>query len=307
MKLRAEPEDRGTRLDVFLARRLDSLTRSQVQILNRAGAVQIDGSPEKAGYRLRGGEHIDVDLDILKPVPLKAEQIPLQIIFEDTDMAVIDKPAGMVVHPGSGAGSGTMVHALMSHFTTLSDRGGQSRPGIVHRLDKWTSGLIVVAKNNTAHGVLAQAFHDRKVCKTYVALVHGKIARSAGLIDLSIGRHPAIRTRMAANTSRGRAARSEYEVVEYIGRFSLLNVRIMTGRTHQIRVHLSAIGHPVVGDDVYGESADREFRKKYGPLNRYFLHAAELRFDHPVTGRAMAFQSPLPGELLSLLQRLRSS
>src|SRR2546426_3801717 len=215
MKLQAGLNDRGTRLDVFLARRLENLTRSQIQLLNRSGAIRIGGSQEKAGYRIRGGETIEVDLQALAAAPISPEQIPLQIYFEDRDLAVIEKPAGLVVHPGSGARAGTIANALMFHFKNLSDVGGESRPGIVHRLDKKTSGLLVVAKNNVAHAKLSDAFQARKIQKSYLALVHGRPLHEAAAIDLSVGRHPTIRTKMAAGHLKGRAAFTEYKILEH--------------------------------------------------------------------------------------------
>jgi 23S rRNA pseudouridine1911/1915/1917 synthase len=306
MKLLTDPDDRGLRLDVFLAHRLENSTRSQIQLLNRSGAIRIDGRQDKAGYRIRGGETIEVDLHALEQAPLAAEQIHLKIYFEDEDLAIIEKPAGRVVHPGSGTKSGTIVHGLLFHFQSLSDAGGAARPGIVHRLDKKTSGLLIVAKNNAAHARLSKQFQDREVQKSYVALVHGKLARDSGVIELSVGRHPTARTKMAAGKPKGRAAYTEYRVLEHFRGFSLLEVKIKTGRTHQIRVHFSAIGHPVVGDDVYSERSAREFVKKFGPLDRYFLHAAALRFTHPTTGKPMEFHSPLPFELQNLLKSLKS-
>src|SRR6266702_2268784 len=183
MKLQAGSDDRGLRLDVFLARRLENLTRSQIQLLNRSGAISIEGRQEKAGYKIRGGESIELDVRALEPAPLRPVQLPLQIYFEDQDLAVIEKPAGLVVHPGSGTSNGTIVHGLLFHFQNLSDIGGESRPGIVHRLDKKTSGLLIVAKNNVAHARLSKAFHDREVQKTYLALVHGRPAREMGTIE----------------------------------------------------------------------------------------------------------------------------
>ena len=308
MKLQAGPEDCGLRLDVFLARRVPSFTRSQIQLLNRLGGIRIDGQQEKSGYRIRADEIIEIDLKPLEPPPLEAEQIPLQIYYEDADLAVIEKPAGLVVHPGSGATGGTLVHALLFHFKSLSDAGGQSRPGIVHRLDKKTSGLLVVAKNNTAHHRLGRAFQNRQIGKTYMALVHGKLTRCAGFIDLAIGRHPTLRSRMAAHqgSERGRSAYTEYRTLQTIRNFSLVEVQIRTGRTHQIRVHFSAIGHAVVGDDLYGARNHREFVKQYGEMNRYFLHASHLRFNHPSTGELLEFNSTLPVELQKLLERISS-
>jgi 23S rRNA pseudouridine1911/1915/1917 synthase len=305
MKLRPAPEDKGLRLDQFLARRLQNVSRSQVQHLNRSGAVQIEGRLEKSGYRIRGSETVEIDLNALEPATLTPEHIPLQIVYEDSDIAVIEKPAGLVVHPGSGVRSGTLVHALLYHFRNLSDFGGEGRPGIVHRIDKWTSGLLIVAKNNETHALLGKAFQNRKIEKTYLALVHGRMSQDSGTIEKQVARHPTIRTRMAVLENRGRMAHTEYKSVETFQEFCLLEVKIKTGRTHQIRVHLSAIGHPVVGDSVYGERSNKAFEKKYGPLNRYFLHATRLRFHHPKTGSELEFHSELPLELQNLLGRLR--
>ena len=305
MKFLALPEDRGLRLDVFLTRRLQDLTRSHIQALNRAGAIRIGGRQEKSGYKIQGGEPIEVDLKPLATVPLQPQHIPLQIYYEDEHFAVVEKPAGLVVHPGAGGGGSTLVHALLYHFQNLSNAGGAGRPGIVHRLDKKTSGLLIVAKNNRVHALLSRAFQERRIEKTYLALVHGKPARESGEVALNIGRHSTIRTRMAAQRNKGRPALTEYRIREVLKGFSFLEVRIKTGRTHQIRVHLSAIGHPVVGDDVYGERSYKEFVRKYGEPGRYFLHAAELRFTHPITGVVMEFRSPLPQDLHSLLERIK--
>jgi 23S rRNA pseudouridine1911/1915/1917 synthase len=307
MKVLAAPDDRGLRLDVLLAKHLKNLTRSQIQILNSSGAVRVDGRHDKAGYRIRGGETIEVDLlQMRQPTPPSPEQIPIQIYFEDQDLAVIEKPAGLVVHPGSGVKTGTLVNGLLFHFQNLSTSGGTSRPGIVHRLDKNTSGLLIVAKNNVAHARLSQEFHDRRIQKTYLAVVHGRLARDAGTIELAVGRHPTVRTKMAAGRPQGRSAYTEYRLVEHFRGFSLLEVKIKTGRTHQIRVHLAAIGHPVVGDNIYGERSYKEFTKTFGLLNRYFLHASDLRFTHPISGMALEFHSPLPPELHKLLMSIKS-
>ena len=306
MKLQAGPEDRGLRVDVFLAGRLERVTRSHVQALNKSGAIRIDGLQEKDGYRIRGSETIEVDLRPPEPATLEARSMQLQIHYEDEDLAVIEKPAGVVVHPGVATANDTIVHGLLFHFQNLSRAGGQARPGIVHRLDKWTSGLLIVAKDDWIHARLSRAFQERKVQKTYIALVHGKMPKPYAEIALNIGRHSTIRTRMSAQPSRGRSALSSYRVLEALNGFSLLEVKIMTGRTHQIRVHLSAIGHPVVGDNVYGETRFKEFAKKFGAPGRYFLHAAELQFEHPKTGVALKFESPLPEELRSLLERIRT-
>jgi 23S rRNA pseudouridine1911/1915/1917 synthase len=307
MKLQAGPEDRGRRVDVFLAGRMERVTRSHIQALNKSGAIRINGLQEKDGYRLRGTETIEVDLavsgssamDGLEPRPMS-----FSIYYEDDELAVLEKPAGVVVHPGAATGADTMVHGLLFHFQQLSKVGGPIRPGIVHRLDKWTSGLLIVAKDDWTHAQLTLAFQERRVHKTYTALVHGRMPQPSAEIALSIGRHAKNRTRMATHPD-GRKALSSYRVLEELNGFSLLEVRIMTGRTHQIRVHLSAIGHPVVGDNVYSESRYKEFARKFGPLGRYFLHASKLQFKHPRTGVQLQFESPLPGELTSLLERIR--
>lgn len=305
MKLHVEPDERGMRLDIFLARHFCQFTRSHIQALNRSGSVLVEGRQEKSGYRMRGSESVEVDVGPLPYASLEPQPIPLKVVYEDEDLAVIEKPAGLSVHPGAGTGVQTIVHALLFRFKKLSSAGGEARPGIVHRLDKWTSGLMIVAKNDAAHVRLSRAFQDRTVQKSYLALVHGKLAKPSGEVTLNIGRHPQKRTRMSAQKGSGRIALSTYRTIEEIRGFSLLEVRIKTGRTHQIRVHLSAIGHPVAGDDVYGERQYAEFVKKYGKPGRYFLHAAELQFAHPRTGEILKFESPLPEDLSTLLQRIR--
>jgi 23S rRNA pseudouridine1911/1915/1917 synthase len=305
MILRTGPEDRGLRLDIFLARHLVQFTRSHIQALNRAGAVRIGNRQEKAGYRLRGDEIIEVDLESPHGPELEPREMPLQIVHEDDDLAVIEKPAGLVVHPGAGTSTATLAHGLMFRFQNLSQAGGQGRPGIVHRIDKWTSGLLIVAKNDWTHARLSRAFQEREIEKGYLALVHGRPKTPSGDIALNIGRHSTVRTRMSVQQGRGRVALSSWRKLKEVGDFSLLEVKIKTGRTHQIRVHLAAIGHPVVGDDVYGERRYAAFVKKYGKPGRYFLHAAELKFTHPRTQQVLQFRSPLPQDLSSLLERLQ--
>ena len=306
MRFQVQPDERGVRLDIFLARHLEQFTRSHIQSLNRSGAVLVEGKEEKSGYRMRGGETVEVEIAPPQRSTLEPQPIPLKVLYEDSDLAVIEKPVGLSVHPGAGTGAETLVHALLYRFKELSGAGGDARPGIVHRIDKWTSGLLIVAKNDKAHVRLSKAFQDRSVEKRYFALVHGKLRKAEGEIDLSIGRHRSIRTRMSVNAARGRTALSRYRTLEEVRGFSLLEVQIQTGRTHQIRVHFSAIGHPVVGDDVYAEAKYAEFVKKYGKPGRYFLHAAELKFKHPTTGEVLKFQSPLPEDLNNLLERIRS-
>lgn len=323
------PEDSGKRLDQFLTSQLEDVSRSRIQLLLESGDVLVDGKQAKASLRLRGGETISV-LGIPQPPPLRAipEDIPLNIVFEDDDMAVVNKPAGMMVHAGAGAtdderNRGTLVNALLHHFETLSSTGGELRPGIVHRLDKETSGLIIIAKNDQTHQKLANMFSQRQMRKTYVALVHGEIERETGTINASIARDAIRRTRMTTRRIEGaRTAISHYKVIRRLytkyGKFTLVHVRIETGRTHQIRVHLSSIGHPIVGDTLYGAptvitvqgtgNKRREAPDKNNlQLARNFLHAAQLEFSHPRTGAPMSLSAPLPEELESFERFLASA
>lgn len=321
----------GQRLDQFLTAQIEGISRSRVQLLLEQGDVLVNDAAAKASLKLRGGETIRITGEP-HPAPLKAaaEDIPLQVVYEDKDLAVIDKPAGMMVHAGSGQSEdarsgGTLVNALLFRFQSLSTSGGELRPGIVHRLDKDTSGLIVVAKNDRAHAALAQLFSSRAIHKTYIALVHGELARAKGTITSPVGRDPVRRTRMMVNPQEnGRSAVSHYEVVRRIatrfGKFTLVKVRIETGRTHQIRVHMASIGHPVVGDTLYGAASQitdqaaaqaassRAARRNLAPerlrLGRNFLHAAELEFTHPITRKALKLAAPIPPELDDFLRRV---
>ena len=324
-------EAQGQRLDQFLAAQLEGVSRSRVQLIMDQGDVLVNGLREKASLKLRGGERIDITGEP-RPAPLKAtaEDIPLDVVYEDADLAVVNKPAGMMVHAGSGQNEdarnrGTLVNALLFRFKALSAAGGDLRPGIVHRLDKDTSGLIVVAKNDRTHAALAEMFSSRQIKKTYVALVQGSVERAKGTINASVGRDPLRRTRMTAQPlENARTAVSHYEVVRRLsnrfGKFTLVRVRIETGRTHQIRVHMASIGHPVVGDTLYGGSGQltdqvasqaatsKAARRKAEPerlrLGRNFLHAARLEFAHPVTGKLLQLEAPLPAELETFLSRL---
>ncbi len=324
-------EAKGQRLDAFLAAQLDGVSRSRVHLLIDQGDVLVNASREKPSLKLRGGEQITITGDP-HPAPLKAvpEAIPLDIVYEDADLAVVNKPAGMMVHAGSGQSEdarsrGTLVNALLHRFKSLSSTGGDLRPGIVHRLDKGTSGLIIVAKNDRAHAALGSMFSGRHVQKTYIALVHGAVAREKGTITAAVSRDPVRRTRMTTRPSQNaRSAVSHYEVVRRLasrfGNFTLLRVRIETGRTHQIRVHMASIGHPVVGDTLYGGVAQlteqtaagstRSVRKKTEPdrlkLGRNFLHAAKLEFAQPLTGKPLQLEAPLPEELTAFLSSLES-
>jgi 23S rRNA pseudouridine1911/1915/1917 synthase len=308
-------EGAGRRLDVFLASQLPDISRARLQDLIAQGKVLVDGKTAKASLRLRGNETIEI-LGAAERPPLRAvaEDIPLDIVYEDDDLAVVNKPAGMMVHAGAGAtederNRGTLVNALLHRFGQLSGVSGDLRPGIVHRLDKETSGLIIVAKNDVAHRKLGAEFSSRRVKKTYIALVHGWVKNERGTIASPISRDAIRRIRMTTRRSGGREAVTHYELQRRIegayGKFTLLKLRIETGRTHQIRVHLASLGHPVVGDRLYGAPA--EIRGKSGPalsLERNFLHSAELQFSHPRTGEELSFSRPLPEQLDKFLQSL---
>jgi 23S rRNA pseudouridine1911/1915/1917 synthase len=310
------PEHSGKRLDQFLATRLESVSRARVQEMIAEGKVLVNDAPAKASLKLRGGERISV-LGEAQRAPLKAiaEEIPLDIVYEDEDLAVINKPAGMMVHAGAGASDdarnrGTLVNALLHHLGSLSGVGGALRPGIVHRLDKETSGLIVVAKNDAAHRKLSAQFAAREVKKKYVALVHGWVKKDSGTLAQNIGRHPVRRMRMATRIDGGRAAVTHYRVVRRLdtkfGKFTLLDIKIDTGRTHQIRVHVAAMVHPVVGDTMYGAPAQARGKNAVIVLKRNFLHAAELEFQHPRTGETISLKSQLPPELREFLLKVEA-
>ncbi len=284
-------------------------SRSQIQRLIKDGHVQVGGRPAKANLAVKAGQSIDVDLpEAVDPVP-RPEALPLPILYQDTDLIVVDKPAGMVVHPAAGHDSGTLVNALLHHVTDLSGIGGEKRPGIVHRLDRGTSGLMVVAKHDTAHEELSRQFHDREVEKEYVALVWGEVL-AGRRIDSPIGRDPGDRKKMSARARRSREAVTRITKAQPLGRvLTLAHVAIHTGRTHQIRVHLSAIGHPIVGDALYGGIRRRVpgDLRAVGRLERPFLHAARLAFTHPADGRRMEFESALPPDLQQVLDQLTES
>jgi 23S rRNA pseudouridine1911/1915/1917 synthase len=308
------PEDTGKRLDQFLSARLDAVSRARVQEMIAEGKVLVNEAPTKASRKLRGGERISV-LGGAQRAPLKAiaEEIPLDIVYEDDDLAVINKPAGMMVHAGAGAtddarNRGTLVNALLHHLESLSGVGGELRPGIVHRLDKETSGLIVVAKNDDAHRKLSAQFAAREVKKKYVALVHGWVKKDSGTITQSISRDRVRRTRMTTGLEGGRTAVTHYRVARRLdtnfGKFTLLDVKIDTGRTHQIRVHIAAMGHPIVGDAIYGAPRQARGKNAVIGLGRNFLHAAELEFRHPRTGKPIALKRELPEGLRRFLRKV---
>ncbi|MEK6299534.1 MAG: RluA family pseudouridine synthase [Acidobacteriota bacterium] len=301
-------QEAGSRLDSFLASHLDQISRTRIQRAIEDGDIVVNDHVVKASYRVRPGDQIDIDLPEPPPVELLPQPIPLNVVYEDEDLIVIDKPAGLVVHPGAGIESGTLANALVHHFNELSGKAGKTRPGIVHRIDKETSGLLVVAKNDTTHENLSNQFRDRLVFKRYVALVYGRVSTERGEIEARIGRSRGNRTRMAVlGGGAGRNAHTIFEVAARFNGFTLLNVQIKTGRTHQIRVHLSHLGHPVVGDSAYGGGRensirDSAIRREVAELGRHFLHSAQLSFNHPRTGERLEFTSALPAGLAGLLK-----
>jgi 23S rRNA pseudouridine1911/1915/1917 synthase len=299
-------ESRRARLDHFLAIQLPEHSRARLQQLIREGRVAVDGrAGRRPGLRLRGGERITVEIVERLPLDAVPEEIPLRVLYEDDDLAVIDKPAGLVVHAGAGRVRGTLVNALLHRFRALSSAGGPLRPGIVHRLDKDTSGVLVVAKNDAAHRALAEQFQRRQVEKRYLALVHGRLPRAQDTIRLPVARDRIRRTRMTTRRPEGRAAETSYRVLATRHACTLVELALRTGRTHQIRVHLAALGHPVVGDALYGAPRRLRWDNRTLPApNRNFLHACRLRFLHPSTGRAVDVSSPLPPELEELLHAL---
>jgi len=295
----------GERLDIFLTRQMPDWSRSQIQRLIRSRLVSVgDRLARKGGEEVQAGDIISVraEREELTAVP---EALPLCIVYEDEDLLVVNKPAGMVVHVGAGAKSGTLVNALLHHVKTLSAAGGAGRPGIVHRLDKMTSGLVVVAKNDAAHRRLAEQFKSRQVRKTYVVLVQGRVSSEQGEICKPVGRDPIRRTRMKAGGLRPREALTRYKVTRRFPGFTLLEAHPETGRTHQIRVHFAALGHPIVGDTTYGAPGKlRLGGREVATLSRTFLHAGFLEFQHPRTRRAASFSAPLPPELEEFLASL---
>jgi 23S rRNA pseudouridine1911/1915/1917 synthase len=312
-------DETGDRLDHAVAVRYPELSRTRVKELIDGELVLVDGKPSKAAHRLHAGEKVAVNPKARPPLRAHAESIPLNILFEDADIIAVNKPAGMTVHAGAGNATGTMVNALLGRGQSLSQLGDALRPGIVHRLDKETSGVILVAKTDAAHARLGEAFRQRTVNKTYIALVQGSFETSSGRIDLAIGRDPLKRVRMAAEqkTWRGtksasrinnaREARTDWRTLLKIDATSLLEVQLHTGRTHQIRVHFSALKHPVVGDTLYGAAAQlRVGDTTLPPLGRNFLHAAKIVFSHPRTGERMEIRAPLPVELRDFLHTLAS-
>jgi 23S rRNA pseudouridine1911/1915/1917 synthase len=299
--LSATQADVGKRLDQFLHEHLPAYSRARLQDWIRQGRVRVNGAGRRASYVMRAADAVEAEPAELTPLRAGAEDIPLRILYENADLVAIDKPAGMVVHAGAGVHSGTLVNALLHHFSSLSKVGGELRPGIVHRLDRYTSGVLLVAKTDVAHRALAAQFAGREVEKVYIALVHGAVRLEVGRIEKPIARDPVRRVRMTSRLEHGRTASTRYRVLRRWPGFTLLEVRIGTGRTHQIRVHLSSIGHPVAGDRLYGAPARIEAMP---PLERYFLHAHRIRFLLPSSGEALAVESPLPPELVEWMAKL---
>jgi 23S rRNA pseudouridine1911/1915/1917 synthase len=286
-------DEKGVRLDRYVCGKCPELSRTQVQKLVTDGYITVGGKAAKPGQRLGVGDRVDVIVPPPIPSPLVPEPMPLSILYEDDDLLVVDKPAGLTVHPAPGHPGHTLVNAILAHFPHLADIGDSLRPGIVHRLDRDTSGVMLVAKNRTAQANLVEQFKARSVAKAYIVLVKGHLTPESGIIEAPIGRDPRNRKKMAV-VSQGREARTEYRVIRYVSNYTLLEVGLETGRTHQIRVHLAAIGCPVVGDKIYGVKSPH--------LSRQFVHASRLGFNLPATGEYVEFESPLPADLAQALR-----
>ena len=296
----AEKEDVGTRIDVFLAENMEDLSRSGVQKLIDEGLITLNGGKTKANYKLREKDIIDVTVPEAKEVEILPEDIPLDILYEDSDVIVVNKPQGMVVHPAPGHFSGTLVNALMFHCgEELSGINGEKRPGIVHRIDKDTSGVLMIAKNDMAHQSLAAQLAEHSITRKYNAVVYNGFNEDEGTVDQPIGRNPQDRKKMAVTQKHSRHAITHYRVLERMEKFTLIEAQLETGRTHQIRVHMTYIGHPLLGDPVYGP------KKQPISLEGQALHARVLGFIHPRTGEYMEFEAPLPPHFEALLERLR--
>jgi 23S rRNA pseudouridine1911/1915/1917 synthase len=299
-----DSEDSGKRLDSFLHERFPEYSRARLQNWIKQDRVQVNAAPARASHTLRPGDAVTLTPAGLPPLRAEPEELPLKVLYQDEDVVVVDKPAGMVVHAGAGHTHGTLVNALLHHFGSLSGISGEIRPGIVHRLDRETSGVMVIARNDLAHQSLAAQFQSRKVEKVYLTLVHGLLNPPQGRITAPIARDPVRRIRMTTKLLSGRSALSEYKTLEAFDRFSYLEVRIGTGRTHQIRVHLASLRHPVFGDSLYGAPTSVP---SLPPLGRFFLHAHRLAFDSPSSGGRISIESPLAPELATVLETLRGN
>ena len=292
----------GERIDKFLSCRLEEVSRSYIQKLIKEGHVSVNGKPVKANYKLGAGDEISVEIPEAKEPDILPEDIPLDILYEDQDILVVNKPKGMVVHPAAGHYSGTLVNALMYHCKdSLSGINGVMRPGIVHRIDMDTTGSLLVCKNDEAHRILAEQLKEHTIRREYHAIVYGNIKEYTGTVDAPIGRHPTDRKKMSINHKNGKQAVTHYEVLERFGNFTYIRCRLETGRTHQIRVHMASLHHPLLGDEVYGPSS----RPPFPGLKGQVLHAKILGIYHPATGEYMEFDAPLPQYFVDLLQKLR--
>jgi 23S rRNA pseudouridine1911/1915/1917 synthase len=312
LKLIVSPEESGLRLDRFVASHSAELSRTRVQELIEAGLVVLNGKPAKDSHKVRVDDVVEVTPTARPAMKVEAEQIPLEILYEDEDLIAVNKVAGMTVHAGAGNSRGTLVNALLGRGQALSQGGDPLRPGIVHRIDKETSGILLVAKNDFAHAKLADGFRERTIEKTYLALVHGILAEDSGRIELSIARDPVRRNRMTAKRTaslpNARTARTDWRALARIDSTTLVEVQLHTGRTHQIRVHFSALRHPIVGDTLYGASGLLQVGNVSLPaLGRNFLHAAKLGFRQPRTGQTIQLTAPLPAELRSYLVKLAAA
>jgi 23S rRNA pseudouridine1911/1915/1917 synthase len=311
MAATVERREAGTRLDAWLAAHLPDLSRTRIRALVDAGHVRVNGVLLKASHRLKTGERVDAEIPPPPPEEMAAEAIPLHVVFEDEHVLVVDKPAGMVTHPGAGQRTGTLAAAALAHAPEIAGVGGPRRPGIVHRLDKGTSGLIVLTKTRQAYESLTAQLARRTVSRRYLCLVHGALPRAEGVIDAPIGRDPRSRIRMAVTAEgRGKRAVTRFRVLERFPGVSFVECRLETGRTHQIRVHLASLGHPLLGDETYGrrvlhKAPDPELAALIAGLHGVALHAAGLSFLHPSSGRPVELTSPLPDRIENILSRLR--
>jgi 23S rRNA pseudouridine1911/1915/1917 synthase len=305
-------ENEPIRIDLFLSREMGDESRAAVQRLVETGSVLVDGKPVRTSHKLKGGEQIEVDIPAPLPAQPLAEAIPLEVLYEDGDLIVINKAAGMVVHPGAGNTNGTLVNALLSHCQDLAGIGGELRPGIVHRLDKGTSGVLVAAKHDRAHQALSEQFSVHSVKRIYQALIYGSPPEDTGKIEGIIGRHPTERLRMSGMAKNGKQAITRWKVKERYGRISLIELRLETGRTHQIRVHLTEAGFPLLGDPLYPDGGrcnnlpDTKLRGMINHLGRQALHARCLGFIHPSSGEYMEFTTEPPDDMQELLMYLRN-
>ncbi len=298
-ELNLECDENAARIDAWLAGKLEEYSRSYIQKLCQDGNIKVNGVQVKSNYKLKTGDLVTAQIPTAEVLQVTAEEIPLDIVYEDEHIVVINKPKGMVVHPAAGNYSGTLVNALMKHCgESLSDINGVIRPGIVHRIDKDTSGLLVVAKNNHAHEFLSKKLKTHDIKREYIALVEGIIYENAGKIDAPIGRHPVERKKMSVNLKTGRNAITHFRVLERFPSATYLELKLETGRTHQIRVHMSYINHPIIGDEVYGR------KKQRFDTQGQVLHARRLTFEHPVTGRLMEFETPVPEYFTRLIKEL---